>query len=173
MVDVLGMIAEPDEIAAPHQVHELEPRLMRHGDDQRLLGQLDQSPQHASGLVEMFHHLEGEGDVVSPAVEGGIEDVGAAEAELRPAGASGIERIGSQIDAFIIFDMDAEARKLVEREGLAASEVQNASRGERAELTCERGVEPAQAQAMQRVRIVVFRDMALCRVVPDRRGVHR
>mmetsp|Transcript_8228 Transcript_8228/g.10723 ORF Transcript_8228/g.10723 Transcript_8228/m.10723 type:complete len:227 (+) Transcript_8228:195-875(+) len=128
VIDVFRMIAKPDQIAAAHQVHHLEPRLVRDRQQQIFIGQRDQTLQRLFWLEQMLEHLQRHHGVIAFAIKLWVEQIGFLKTRVRPAAARFGQCIGAQIQAFIIGQRNITRIQHVENVALTATEIQNIGR---------------------------------------------
>ncbi len=77
MLDMLGMIAEPNEVPAARKIDQLEPRFVWHRHHKRAIGQRYKAPHRSIRVKEMFEHLKCDRHVKPFGIEFAIEHIGA------------------------------------------------------------------------------------------------
>lgn len=127
---MLGMIAEPREVASAREIEKLEPRLQRNSQQQAPERERAQPLKIAARLDEMLHDLACEHEFEAASVGRPAEDVGLSKSEIRTAPLGVGNRVGAQIDADIAGKIDAALGELFNEQRLAAAEIENGFRGQ-------------------------------------------
>ncbi len=144
MLDVLGMVSEPDEIAAARKIDQLEPRLVRYRQKKFAVGQRNEPLKRRCRIEQMFEHLQGYRDVIALFIELVIEKVSAQKPLCRPARTCLSQRIGAQVKALVAVQLDPASGQFIDDESLAAAEIKNAGGRQFAQLVSQRVVKPSE-----------------------------
>ncbi len=172
MLDMLGMISQPDKITASGQIGQLEPWLVGNGQYQRMLCHCHQTLQRRARFEKMFKHFQRHDHIKSAVIELRVEQICTGKLLFGPSGTRFGQGIEPQIQAFIIIQLHPAGGQLIEHKTLATAKIQHAFRVQRLEFLHQRIVETAEAQPMQRVTIGIFFDVASGRVVTNCRRAH-
>lgn len=161
------MIAEPDNIAAAREIHELKPRFKRNRQKKAPARKLRQPLEIALRPEEMLQHLRGKDKLEAAAVARPLKQVLNQESATWMARARFCDRVLAKINAHIAVKRHASLDEPVEEKAFAAAEIENAARRQRAELGRERVMESSERQAMDRICVGVFSPVARGGVMAD------
>ena len=145
MIDVLGMIAEADEIAAAREIHKLEPWLIRDGQKELAAAQRYEAVNHFLWLKEVLKRLQRHDKIKAALIKGRVEQISAGEGFTWPAPACVGERVGAKVHTFITAQRDVTFCELVEDKAFPAAEVEDARRAERSNDLSDAVVEAPEA----------------------------
>ncbi len=129
MVDVLGMVAEPDKIAATDQISELKPRLVGNRQKQRFLGKINEPFEGFFRFKQMFEYFQSHDGVEPAIVELGVEQIGTGEALPGPARTRMAQCVGTQIKPLIGRHGDIALCHHIEYIAFTTTEIEHTGRG--------------------------------------------
>lgn len=172
VIDMFGMVSQPDEVATTSKICQLKPRLIRDCKQQFTRAKRDQALKRLLGLKQMFEHFQRHHHVIAALIKCAVEQVCASEALFGPTASCGCQRILTKVEPFIALQRYAALRQLVENESLPTPEIENGAGCDLTNGLRDQVVEATEAQPVDRVLVGVLCDVALGCVVPDCCCVH-
>ena len=85
VIDVLGMVAKPDDIAATREIGELEPGLVRHGQQELAGAERYQALKRALRFEQVFEDFQRHDEIIVAVVKLRIEQVRTGKGLAGPA----------------------------------------------------------------------------------------